>query len=337
MSLEGPLRELGLQEVCQLLSLSRKSGVLHVRHGRRAWRGAISVEQGSIVFAEARPLVPLLLERLVRAEQLADATAGLVLAEGGPLSERIARLGGLAPELVAAHAVAAVEAAIEELFTWRDGDFRFAPLEDPPADAARVRLSTDGVLMTAVTNAEQWIALGDRIAHAGMIPTFVEVEPVQLPLLHLVPQEWEVLTRVDGVRDIRTLALVLDRDALDVARVVHGLIAAGMLALRDVVTTERAAPTPPSLVAIATPTWVGSEATPPSGRAIVSDAADALASRAAQAARVGDFTGARAFWQAYLAARPWADDADRVREAIELVTRLDQLLADGSTLSAAPR
>nr|MCU0647205.1 DUF4388 domain-containing protein [Gemmatimonadaceae bacterium] len=294
MSLEGPLRELGLQEVLQLLALSRKSGVLHVRHGRRAWRGTIAMEQGSIVFADARPLVPLLLERLVRAERLADATAGRVLQDEGPLVDRIVRHGGLEREVVEQHATGAVTSAVDELFTWRDGDFRFSAGERALEDVARVRLSADGVLMSAVTNADQWIALGDRIAHAGMIPTFVEVEPVQLPLLHLVPQEWEVLTRVDGARDLRTLALVLDRDALDVARVVHGLIAAGMLGLRDAIVTERAAPTPPSLVAVATPQWVSADVTPAAGRPAVPDAADGLAARAQQAARTGDFTGARA-------------------------------------------
>jgi hypothetical protein len=334
MSLEGPLRELGLQEVCQLLSLSRKSGVLHVRHGRRAWRGTIALEQGAIVFAEVPQLVASLSERLVAldlltAMQWADARRGT-----GPWRGRLLAATGCDAATLEAHAVGAVESAIDELFTWRDGDFRFAAGETPPDDVATVRLSTDAVMMSAVTRADQWLALADRIPHAAMIPAFVEIEPVQLPLLHLVPQEWEVLTRIDGIRDLRSLSLALDRDALDVARVVHGLVAAGMLALRDVVLSERAAPTPPSVPAVASTEWRVPEATPAAGRPTVTDAVEGLDARAAQAARHGDFSGARAFWQAYLAARPWTDDADRIREAITLVTRLEALLAERPLLTA---
>jgi hypothetical protein len=333
VSLEGPLRELGLQEVCQLLSLSRKTGVLHVRHGRRAWRGVLAVEHGAIVFAAVPGLVFSVAERLLAldlltTEQLADARRG-----EGDWSARVQSASRVDRLTLERHALAAVESAIDELFTWRDGDFHFAPSEALPPEAATVRLSTDSAMMTAITRADQWTALSDRIAHAGMIPTFVEVEPVQLPLLHLVPQEWEVLTRVDGVRDLRALALVLERDALDVARVVHGLVAAGMLSLRDVVVTERAAPTPPSVPVIAGEAeWDAPELTPAAGRPAVTSGADGLDARAAQAARHGDFAGARAFWHAYLAARPWADDADRIREAIELVTRLESLLSDRPTL-----
>jgi hypothetical protein len=333
VSLEGPLRELGLQEVCQLLSLSRKTGVLHVRHGRRAWRGLLAVEQGAMVFAAVPGLVMSLAERLTTLDLLTPSQ--LIEARGGEGSwqARLAAATRVDAATLERHAVGAVESAVDELFTWRDGDFRFAPSEALPDDAARVRLSTDSVMMSATTRADQWTALADRIAHAGMIPTFVEIEPVQLPLLHLVPQEWEVLTRVDGVRDLRALALILERDALDVARVVHGLVAAGMLSLRDVVVTERAAPTPPSVPAIgAEPEWDVSELTPAAGRPAVTAGADGLDARAAQAARHGDFAGARAFWQAYLAARPWADDAERIREAIELVSRLEALLSDRPTL-----
>lgn len=333
MSLEGPLRELGLQEVCQLLSLSRKTGVLHVRHGRRAWRGLLAVEQGTLVFAAVPGLVPSLAERLLALDLLTLEQLAAVRGGDGAWITRLQSASRVDAPTLERHAIAAVESAIDELFTWRDGDFRFAPSEALPAESATVRLSTDTAMMTAITRADQWTALSDRIAHAGMIPTFVEVEPVQLPLLHLVPQEWEVLTRVDGIRDLRGLALVLERDALDVARVVHGLVAAGMLSLRDVVVTERAAPTPPSVPAVQTNAeWEGSELTPAAGRPVVTTGADGLEARAAQAARHGDFAGARAFWQAYLAARPWADDADRIREAIDLVTRLESVLSDRPTL-----
>src|SRR5438093_5673753 len=65
MPIEGPLRELGIHDVFQLLDLSRKTGVLRVTSELRHNAGTISFEGGAIVFAEIRsnphPLGALLL------------------------------------------------------------------------------------------------------------------------------------------------------------------------------------------------------------------------------------------------------------------------------------
>src|SRR6266852_8202208 len=65
MPSEGPLRELGIHDVFQLLYLSRKTGVLRVTSELRHNAGTISFEGGAIIFAEIRsnphPLGALLL------------------------------------------------------------------------------------------------------------------------------------------------------------------------------------------------------------------------------------------------------------------------------------
>ena len=65
MAIEGPLRELGIHDVFQLLDLSRKTGVLRVTSELRHNVGTISFEGGAIIFAEIRsnphPLGALLL------------------------------------------------------------------------------------------------------------------------------------------------------------------------------------------------------------------------------------------------------------------------------------
>src|SRR5213594_5065349 len=65
MAIEGPLRELGIHDVFQLLDLSRKTGMLRVTSELRHNAGTISFEDGAIVYAEIRsnphPLGALLL------------------------------------------------------------------------------------------------------------------------------------------------------------------------------------------------------------------------------------------------------------------------------------
>ena len=233
MSLEGTLRELGLPEVLQLLGLSRKTGTLHLRAQLQGNAAFVRLTQGAIV----------------------DAATWRLADHDGPHEG-----SGLA---TSAAAVRAVEACVLDLLTWSDGDFRFTPTDSVPPSSP-VRLTVEMLLVDAAQRAEGWERIADRIAHAHVVPAFVDVEAQQLPLLRLVPQEWEILTRVDGQRDLAELASVLGRELLDVAEIVHGLMGAGLLALREATTAPRRNPTPPigSAVQIAPDPAVGESRRP---------------------------------------------------------------------------
>ncbi len=219
MSLEGRLRDLRLAEVLQLLALSRKSGVLQLDaplHGRRA---AVHLQQGSVV------------------------NAGLWTPDDARGALR-ARTAGDARE---------VEAVVLDLLRWRDGSFRFVPAHEQEPTGASIRLAIEPLLIEAARRDDVWARIEDRVPHARVVPAFVEVEAQQLPLLRLAPAQWELLTRVDGERDLAMLAESLGRDLLEVAEQVHGLIGAGLLALREGPVAPRRNPTPPAMAAIPAP------------------------------------------------------------------------------------
>lgn len=219
MSLEGRLRDLGLAEVLQLLSASRKTGTLYLHaplHGRRA---TVVFQHGAIV----------------------DARSWRVDAPPAAL-----------PARTAAEA-RDVEATALDLLLWRDGTFRFAPPTQPAPSSAAIHLAVEPLLIEAAQRAELWQRIGDRVPHARVIPAFVDIEPQELPLLRLSPAQWEVLTRVDGLRDLPALAAALGKDLLDVAERVHGLIGAGLLTLREEPAAPRRNPTPPAVDAIPVP------------------------------------------------------------------------------------
>ena len=234
MSLEGRLRELGLPEVLQLLGLSRKTGTLHL-HAQVQDRAAfVRLTKGAVVDA---------------AQWRLNDVAG----DDTP--------PGLA---VDATAVKAVELCVLDLLSWRDGDFRFTPDESARPKPSPVRIGVEMLLVESAQRAETWARIADRIEHAHVVPTFVDVEPQQLPLLRLVPQEWEILTRVDGQRDLTELADALGRELLDVAEIVHGLIGSGLLTVREVEAAPRRNPTPP----------IGAMMLPPEGATIPIPAAE---------------------------------------------------------------
>src|ERR671928_211318 len=66
MAIEGPLRELGIHDVFQLLDLSRKTGVLRVASELRDDEGVVYFDAGRVVHAQVRskamPLEMVLLQ-----------------------------------------------------------------------------------------------------------------------------------------------------------------------------------------------------------------------------------------------------------------------------------
>ncbi len=208
MSLEGTIRDLGLHEVGQLLSLSRKSGTLSVHSVLRGARAWIRFVDGAIVDAGADNPPPV----------------------------------GEATEAAASGARNEVEEASLDVLAWREGHFAFSPFDTTTGSASRVRIPTDAMLVESANREDAWIALRDRIASAHAVPSFVAVEPKALPLLRLQPQEWEVLTRVDGERSVRVLARLMKRDLLEIASVVYGLIGNGLLVIGDASTRRTSTP-----------------------------------------------------------------------------------------------
>ncbi len=228
MSLEGRLRDLGLPEVCQLLGSSRKSGTLQVRAPLQAHAAELRFVQGAIADAVSWPLEP---------------------SSGAGAFQRAI------PELTD---VRSVEAVVLDVLTWREGEFEFVAENGDARSTSPIRLAVDSLLVEAAHRSEVWERVKDRVPGAHVVPAFVDIDPQQLPLLRLVPQEWELLTRVDGRRDLAALASVLGRPLLDVAEIAHALIGAGVLALRVMPVPPRRHPTPPARPVVET--WIPSHA-----------------------------------------------------------------------------
>ena len=218
MSLEGNLRDLALPEVCQLLAHTRKSGELRLKAPLAGLSAHILFHSGTIVGAEI---------------------AGVTLPSHTGIDS------------AAPNAAQIVERTTLELLSWNEGEFRFVPhVGEGELSRTGVRLHTAVLLMEGARQNAEWERLSDRIPNARAVPAFsVDVEPRQLPLLNLQPQQWEVLTGVDGQRDLPALARSLGRDLLDVAEIVHALIGTGLLKLVQVTRVQPTQATPPSSAA----------------------------------------------------------------------------------------
>jgi hypothetical protein len=234
MAIEGPLRELSIQDVLQMLDLAGKTGVLTVRSQRMRDEAVVHLLEGELVFATRRRSMRLLGQQLLRQGKLTepDLERALEVQQRDPSR----RLGAIlvATDLVDATEVdrqlrAQIEETIYDLVAWEEGYFRFEET-DLEGDVT-VRVRVDSLLMEGARRLDEWLRLGPRVPGPDAIPVLAPGSGSQR--IDLKPEEWEVLAEVDGERDLRTIASDLGRSALEVARAVDVLAAQELITLHS--------------------------------------------------------------------------------------------------------
>lgn len=238
MAIEGPLKELSIHDVFQLLDLSRKTGTLRVASDLRQNAGTVFFEDGAVVGAEIRSNPHPLGRLLVRAGRVGEQD--LMRARALQAAGDLRRLGEI---LVAQGLIMArdlnryvrlqIEEVVFELVGWSEGYFAFE--EGKQADwpmEAETRVPTGLLLMEAARRTDEWSRIEKKITHLGLVPRLAPVVDTAGPL-DLLPVEWEVLAVIDGERSVRDLAVVLGRPEFEVARTLFGLATAGIVLLED--------------------------------------------------------------------------------------------------------
>jgi hypothetical protein len=238
MAIEGPLRELGIHDVFQLLDLSRKTGTLTITSSLRDNQGTVYFENGAVVYAAIRSNPHPLGELLLRSGKISEGD----LARARDAQTRSADTRRLGEILVEREAITRkelerqvrfqVEEVVFELLSWSEGFFRFEErsMSDAPAEAS-IRISTESLLMEGARRIDEWSRIEGKVPHLGVVPILAAVHDSHAALLDLLPNEWEVLAEIDGQRDLRAIAANLARSDFDVARVVFGLLSTGIVEL----------------------------------------------------------------------------------------------------------
>src|SRR6185295_16203108 len=147
MAMQGPLQELGIHDVFQLLDLGRKTGVLRIVSDLRQNEGTIWFENAAVVAASIRsnphPLGAQLLKAgKIRAEDLARAHDTQGNGDTRRIGEILVSMGALTDRDRTTQVRAQIEQVVFTLLGWSEGYFVFEeePAESIPREAG-VRIS----------------------------------------------------------------------------------------------------------------------------------------------------------------------------------------------------
>lgn len=233
MAIEGPLRELALCDLFQLLDLSQKTGVLTVTSELRSITARVHFDRGRIVAAESPSLAGrlgrlLLLAGKATTAQIESALEAQRATPGRRIGEILIEQGSVAASEVEQRLRFQVEETVFELIRWTEGSFRFDEAPAFEAGTVSVRLPVEGLLMEGMRRADEWSNLTTLPSDAELIPVLAPLAPSGA-VLDLQPFEWEVLGEVDGSMSLRGIAQAVGHAEFDVARAIFSLASVGVV------------------------------------------------------------------------------------------------------------
>jgi tetratricopeptide (TPR) repeat protein len=238
MAIEGPLQELSIQDVLQLLDLAHKTGVLTIRSESLDDEAIVHFSKGAIVFAVRRRSTRRLGQLMIRAGKLTqrELDSALDLQRRDPtrrLAEILLEMGSITEEELERQLRFQMEETIYEVMAWDEGYFKFEERVEIASNRLLARVRVESLLMEGARRIDEWTRLESKIPGTEAIPSLAPTKEGEATPLELRPEEWEVLAEIDGERDLGQIAADLGRSSFDIARTIYGLVSMGVVQVQE--------------------------------------------------------------------------------------------------------
>jgi hypothetical protein len=235
MALRGNLRDFSLPDVFQLVTFSRKTGVLRIVREDDA-QGSVWFREGEVFFASSNWHSAPLGERLVSAQRITAQALkrGLQLRSGeGESGRRLGQIlvdeGYITETVLEAFVTEQIQDTIFDLMRWDEGDFDFESMPDVVDEDIGLTVSIENVVMEGSRRLEEWGRIRKKIPSMEVVFKMATAPGEGTFEISLKPIEWQLLLQIDGSRSVAELAVESERTDFEVARILYGLFSAGLL------------------------------------------------------------------------------------------------------------
>ncbi len=232
MAIEGSLADVSLADICQLLSLGRKTGCLTVTD--RSNFGYVYFKAGRVIFASVLNRPDRLGELLVRngaiqREDLSRAMEEQGRQSGKRLGEILVGLGLLSQDELERWITIQIQEAVYHLFTWSQGSFHFNPDERPDErQVFLVSLNSDALLMEGARRVDEWSLIERKIPSLDLIFKMVR-DPQGEEGVELSVNQKKLLPLLDGSHTVDELVRESGLVEFETGKALYELIQAGFV------------------------------------------------------------------------------------------------------------
>jgi len=251
MPIEGSLREFALTDIFQLLHLSRKTGELRIVREPSGSTGLVIFSRGTVVGTVLDEASPRLGYMLLNAGKITEADlhrADQLHSEDPSRSwvDILASMEVVDSTEMAKYIRFEAEETAYEILGWEAGKFFFEERHVDDSECVTL-IPVESILMEGARRADEMSALATTIESPTAVPRLSE-RAGEGGTLDLTPEEWEVLGRVDGVSDVKSIAWTLGRNEVEVVKILSKLAELSLVEIGD--EEEIARTRPPHEVAL---------------------------------------------------------------------------------------
>jgi len=124
------------------------------------------------------------------------------------------------------------EDAAYTMAAWSRGRFRFEPGREAPSRT--IQKSNTALLMEAARRFDEWKRISRKVPSTHGVPEFVVPEGAgdSEGQINLNTREWQILSKIDGHRDIQQIAAASGLSSFEAARLLSGLVSTGLIRLK---------------------------------------------------------------------------------------------------------
>lgn len=233
-AMRGDLGETGLEDIFGELAASGSTGALHLEGGTGPAK--VFFRDGDVYYASSPAPRAQLGARLVGAGFIDDDELDRALAaqDKGPartkLGAMLVDMGMVRRDVIRVFVQEQILDAVFDLARWGSGTFEFFR-GDAVAEDLPVQIPTGPLLMEVRRRLSEWEDIRAVIPSLDAVPDFVQGGSTTQAALE--PDEFTLLTSVDGRRSVRDLAHDLGYSQFDAARLIYGLSLLGVIAVSN--------------------------------------------------------------------------------------------------------
>lgn len=232
--MQGNLQQVPLPEVLQFISMGKSTGILQLRQGSAEI--TLSIHNGKIVNSSSlerkRRLGDLLVNRgLLRRSELSRLLNLQKTVESDKrLGEILIERDIVDAETIRETLRLQLEEEIWALFAWESGEFKFETVPSDKLGQAIVQIDIEPMILEGTRRNDEWKKIEQYIPHDRIVlSTFIDRPDEFERDITLRPEEWEVLSKVNGRFSVRAIVSRANMGRFEVHSILTQFVKSGLV------------------------------------------------------------------------------------------------------------
>ncbi|MFO8062510.1 MAG: DUF4388 domain-containing protein [bacterium] len=233
MAIEGPISELNLIDLFQILSFNQKTGVLYIER-KDGGDASVYFNNGSVQYVNLKGYhigQALIKSGEITKEQYEEEILKSVGSDESKIAHEIIKRGIMGEKAFRKFLVTRVENIIYSLFEWDEGYFKFEEGAYTLDELFKFKIKTESLIMEGSRRIDEWSRLSSKISSTDLKPMLSD-NTEKMDVIDLDPKEWEILSMINGENSIKDIAEKYGNE-FKIAKLIYGMMTLGIVEVAD--------------------------------------------------------------------------------------------------------